>query len=185
LSDPAARRHVGGISYQWAGKSAVQRTRMAWPEMPIIQSENECGDGTNTWEYAQYVFDLIHHYVTNGADAYVYWNMALPPGGRSTWGWPQNSMITVDPVKKSVTYNPEFYVLKHFSHFVENGAGVVLLSGEWAANAAAFRNPNNTMVYIVRNPFDDVRTVHIPMNKGTLAVSLRKLAVNTIVLPAS
>jgi glucosylceramidase len=67
LSDPSAAAYVKGMGFQWAGKYGVQRTRQAFPEMPVIQTENECGDGTNTWDYAHHVFDFIQHYLSNGA----------------------------------------------------------------------------------------------------------------------
>lgn len=101
---------MSGVGYQWAGKGAVQRTHQSWPDLRLLQTESECGEGSNTWEYAHYVFTLLHHYLSNGVNGYVYWNMVLPPGGRSTWGWPQNSMLTVDATLQTVTYNPEFYV---------------------------------------------------------------------------
>ncbi|MGQ0603614.1 MAG: glycoside hydrolase family 30 protein, partial [Anaerolineales bacterium] len=115
LRDPCARQFVAGVGYQWAGKGAVQRTHQSWPELRLMQTENECGDGENTWTYAHYVFNLAHHYLSNGVNSYMYWNMLLPPSGRSTWGWHQNSLITIDPVQQTVTYNPEFYVMKHFA----------------------------------------------------------------------
>lgn len=86
LLDPRARSFVSGVGYQWAGKGAVQRTHQSWPALRLLQTECECGDGTNTWDYAHYVFTLLHHYLSNGANGFVYWNMVLPPGGRSTWG---------------------------------------------------------------------------------------------------
>jgi len=97
LSDRRANRYITGVGLQWDGKGALQRTWMSWPEKKLLQTENECGDGENTWTYAGYVFELMHHYITNGVNGYVYWNMVLPPDGCSTWGWRQNAMITVDP----------------------------------------------------------------------------------------
>jgi glucosylceramidase len=81
LHDEKARRFIRGVGYQWRGKYALQQTRMGWPEIPLVQTENECGDGENTWNYAWYVFDLLRHYLTNDVIAYVYWNMVLAPGG--------------------------------------------------------------------------------------------------------
>jgi glucosylceramidase len=119
LRHPTARRYVKGVGLQWAGKGMVQRLAEAYPALPLMQTENECGDGQNSWPYAEYVFGLLRHYLTNGVSAYVYWNMILAPGGRSTWGWPQNAMITVDPATGRVTLNPEFYVMKHLTRFVD------------------------------------------------------------------
>ncbi len=57
--------------------------------MPLIQTENECRDGDNSWEDTMYVHDLLRHYITNGVVAYLYWNMALGTDSSSTWGWRQ------------------------------------------------------------------------------------------------
>ena len=115
MQDPDAQRHIKGLSYQWYAKMVLQRTREAWPELPIIQSENECGHGDNKWLYAGYVFDLLWQYLSNDVQSYVYWNMFLEPEGRSTWGWKQNSLFTVDPTTQALTTNPEYHVMRHFS----------------------------------------------------------------------
>lgn len=181
LSDEKAREYVSGVGYQWAGKGAVQRTRMAWPDIPVVQTENECGDGLNTWEYAHYVFDLIHHYVSNGVEAYVYWNMILPSGGESTWGWKQNSLISIDLERSTFKYNPEYYVMKHFASFIEQGAQVLKLEGMWAGNALAFRTCDGRIVYVIHNPFAATVPVHIGGKAGTVEFTLEHQSINTIV----
>lgn len=66
LSDPEAYKYIAGVGYQWAGKYAIQRTVQSYPELKYLQTENECGNGKNTWEYAQYVYNLFQHYLING-----------------------------------------------------------------------------------------------------------------------
>lgn len=180
LADPEAAVFVKGLGFQWAGKHAVQRTRQAFPHVPIIQTENECGDGTNTWEYAHYVFDLIQHYLSNGAEAYVYWNTALEPGGTSTWGWNQNALVTVDPVTRTATYNPEFHVMRHFAGYVRPGASVLRTAGPMAGNAVAFRNPSGGLVFVLQNPHDAPRRVTVRADDGTHALTLPPLSVSTL-----
>lgn len=80
----------------------------ACSESFFIILKKECGDGENTWEYARYIYNLMRHYFSNGVNGCVYWNMILEPGGESTWGWKQNSMITKNPDSGKVVYNPEF-----------------------------------------------------------------------------
>ncbi len=182
LSDAAANACVTGVAFQWAGKGAIQRTRASWPEKRLMQSENECGNGQNSWEYAHYVFDLMQHYITNGVNAYVYWNMVLPPGGRSTWGWLQNAMITVDPARKTVTYNPEFFLFKHFSQFVRPGAVNLEVSGHAAGNAVAYRNPDGTGVVVTSNPFPTKRRLTVEMGANTAVVELPPQSFNTLLI---
>ena len=171
LSDEKARAFVAGVGYQWAGKGAVQRTRMAWPDVPMIQTENECGDGTNAWEYAHYVFDLIHHYVTNGVEAYVYWNMVLEAGGESTWGWKQNAMVSVDPCRGTYVLNPEYQVMRHFAACVAPGDRVLALEGQWSGNALAFRKPDGSVAWVLHNPFAE--DVAVCIDDGVRAFELR------------
>lgn len=159
LADDATRKAIGGVGLQWAGKGMIARINESYPDLPVIQTENECGEGDNSWEYALYVFDLLRHYLSNGAIAYVYWNMVLPPEGESTWGWKQNAMITVDRKTGEVTYNPEFYVMKHASSFIQQGAVRVGLSGMFAGNAVAFKNPDGSRVTLVANPLSYQRTL--------------------------
>jgi len=143
---------ISGVGLQYSGKGMAQRIHRAFPVLPISQTENECGEGKQTWEYAEYVFRLIQHYLTNGASAYVYWNMVLEPGGRSTWGWNQNTMITVDKATREVTYTHEFHLMKHFAHFIRAGARLLEISGELASNAVAMKNPDGKLLAVVHNP---------------------------------
>lgn len=152
LADPKARAYVKGAGYQWAGKGALPQTRAEWPELPLIQTEGECGDGRNAWSYAFYVFDLMWWYFRHGCSAYVYWNMILPPGGESTWGWKQNSMISIDESSGDVTFNPEFHVMKHLAHFVRPGARHLPLSGSRAGFTLAFQNPDGGRILVLANP---------------------------------
>jgi len=182
LSDPLCKKYVKGIGLQWWGKRIIQRTRISFPEMPLIQTENECGDGKNSWEYAFYVFDLIWHYITNGVIAYVYWNMVLPAGGESTWGWKQNSMICIDPVSKEVRYNPEFWVMKHISHFVLPGSTRLELKGKWAGNALSFLRPDNKTVVVFSNPLPEERIIILQSYNENIKLKVTPFSFNTLVL---
>jgi len=182
LSDVEARKYITGVSYQWCGKYAMQQTHMSWPEMKLMQTENECGDGKNTWEYAHYVFNLFRHYLVNGASAYVYWNMVLEPEGPSTWGWKQNSMVTVNPETAKMTFNPEFYVMKHFSHFIDVGAVRYVTKGHWAGNSVVFKNPDGQTVIVVGNGMKKDRDIVIIIDGETQHFCLPAMSWNTIVI---
>lgn len=182
LSDPAAYRYVKGVGYQWAGKYAIQRTVASYPELRYMQTENECGDGLNSWGYARYVYNLFQHYWTNGVNAYIYWNMVLEPKGRSTWGWEQNSMATVEPEDGRLTRNPEYYVMKHYARYVVPGAKRIGLRGPWTGKSVAFRNPDGSLVVVVNNPFRDDRELLLAHEGRTLRFTLKADSFNTIVI---
>lgn len=182
LSDDLARQYISGISYQWGGKIAIQRTFESWwPEIRLMQSENECGFGDNTWEYARYVWTMLKHYISNGAESYLYWNLMLEPGGKSTWGDPQNAMITIQPDNQTYVYNPDYYVMKHFSAFIKKEAVCLGLKGPFAGDTLAFRNPDGTVVLEVFNPFKEQNEFIYTCNNGEIySFILEPQSINTI-----
>ncbi len=181
LIDPEARKYIAGVSYQWGGKIAIQRTFESWwPKIRLMQSENECGFGDNTWEYARYVWTMLKHYIGNGAESYLYWNMILEPLGRSTWGDPQNAMITADPTDGSVHYNPDFYVMKHFSSIIQRGAVRLGISGTFAADSLVFANPDGSLALELFNPFDRVVSVAFGWEGDAFCFALEPRSFNSI-----
>lgn len=184
LSDDLARQYISGVSYQWGGKIAIQRTFESWwPEIRLMQSENECGFGDNTWDYARYVWTMLKHYISNGAESYLYWNLMLEPGGKSTWGDPQNAMITIHPENQTYLLNPDFYVMKHFSAFIKKGAVRLGLKGPYAGDALAFRNPDGTIMLEIFNPFKEKREFIYNYGENEVyAFVLEPQSINTISL---
>ncbi len=182
LQDDAARRYIAGVSYQWGGKIAIQRTFESWwPEIRLMQSENECGFGDNTWEYAKYVWTMLKHYIGNGAESYLYWNMILKPEGRSTWGDPQNAMVTVDPVAKAVVYNPDFYVMKHFSNPIRQNAVRLGAAGRFAADSLIFKNPDGATVLELFNPFKTEKPLTVELDGQRFSFVLPGESFNSVV----
>jgi glucosylceramidase len=91
-------------------------------------------------------------------------------------------MITVDPESKKVTKNPEYYVMKHFSHFVNPGALRIETSGPWTGNTTAFLNPDGTKVVVIANPFKDTRELEMDVNGETYSFKLKAESFNTIII---
>ncbi len=184
VGDEKARAFVTGLGFQWAGREAVQRARACCPDLRIIQTENECGDGANTWDYATYVFDLAQHYLVNGVQGYCYWNMILPgPDGPSTWGWKQNSMLSVDLATGELTSNPEFYVMQLLARTAGPGWVRLGLEGRMSGYAVAFRSPDGReQSFAVRNPYDQPHelTIHIGSNLHVVTLDVGSVASLTL-----
>lgn len=172
-----AKKYIKGVGYQWAGKFALPQTRDDYPELELIQTESECGDGKNTWERAMEVFGLARHYFRFGASAYVYWNLALIEDQPSTWGWRQNSLVSVKDKKATLT--PEFYLMKHMSAFVKRGAKYMEIKGELASSCIAFQNPDGSRVLVIYNPYDFEQTVSLENGKS---YAIKPQSINTICL---
>ncbi|MBW1296306.1 glycoside hydrolase family 30 protein [Aquimarina litoralis] len=154
LQDENSSKYITGVGFQWAGKGAIPEVHRNYPNLKLMQTETECGNGSNDWEAAEYTFNLMKHYFKNGANSYLYWNMVLDETGKSKWGWKQNSMISIDRQTKKVTYNPEFYLMKHFSSYIKAGANNVQTDNE---NCLAFKNPKELVIIYYNS--EDAKTV--------------------------
>lgn len=192
--DKEAAKYTAGMAFQWAGASIIARAHEEWPHLPLIQSENECGDGQNTWEYAlHHIFNRYHAFIAGGASAYVYWNAVLdgPSHGASHWGWHQNSMVSV--WNGSVVLNPEYYLMKHFSHVVRPGAQRVGVTGDpyWSGgtqglgNALAFLSTAGELIVVLVNADVRARNLTVVASGEAYAMLVPPKSLNTFVLPAA
>jgi glucosylceramidase len=150
LSDSVCRSFLSGVGYQWEGYDAMDAHYQKYPSVPFWQTETKCGNGTNDWAYAEDQFNDRKNAFDRGAKAFFEWNMVLEKGGKSTWGWVQSSLISVDTVLKRVTYNPQYYVSKHFSFYVKPGARYIKMGGNYS-DKVGFINTNGDVVIVVRN----------------------------------
>lgn len=182
LADVEARKYLTGVGFQWAGKHAIELAEKSYPELRLMQTESECGDGRNTWAYMEYIFGLVRHYFDHGAERYTYWNLALQDGGISTWGWAQNSLCTVNPANGELKYQPEFYMMKHLSHFVKEGARLMEIKGHWATSTLAFENPDGSVVLVVNNSLDYDRQFGFSHGKTSFTAELKAHSLHTFVL---
>lgn len=179
MADPGVAQYIKGVGVQWAGKNALPALSREFPQLTIFQSEQECGDGKNAWSYTAYCWQLMKHYLRSGARGYMYWNMATDQTGKSTWGWPQNSLVSVDPNAKTFRYNHDYYLLKHLTHFVDVGAKALAITGT-CDDALAFANPDGKIILLLRNEADHPQSVEVKLDQRSLMVELAADSVNTL-----
>lgn len=182
LADAQARKYIAGIGVQWGGKHQLDQIQASYPEIRMMQTESECGDGTNCWEQVEYLFHTMWHYFRHGIESYIYWNLALEQGAESTWGWRQNSLVSVDPGTGEVTRNPEFYLMKHFSHFVKPGARLCATAGHFAANTLVFANPDGSYAAVLLNGLDESRTIRLSLPQGSADVTVLPHALHSVLI---
>jgi glucosylceramidase len=180
MANKKAAKYIYGMGFQWDGKKAIADIHQEYPRLHIIETENECGGGENNWDSALHTWNLIKHYIHAGAEAYTYWNFILKTPGTSNWNWVQNSMVTINANTKKVTYNPEFYVMKHLSHFVAKGAKLIQVSG--TEDALAFKNPDGSVILVIANQNKNNQNVLVRLHGKTLKASLKGCSFNTFKL---
>jgi glucosylceramidase len=121
----------------------------------------------------------MKHYFKNGANAYMYWNMILDETGKSQWGWKQNSMISIEKASGKVVYNPEYYLMKHLSYFVEPGSKNIPVGSD--ENCLAFVKGSQLVVFYY-NAGDAGKETSFVVGKKVVKVNLKPKSFNTFKL---
>lgn len=179
LNNKEAATCIKGIGLQWDAKKAIATIHEEYPAYPIMQTESECGNGENNWKSAEYTWSLINHYLNNGANSYMYWNMVLDSTGTSSWGWKQNMLISVNKLSGEVKYNPEYYLMKHLSHYVLPGAYRLKTSG--GKDHLAFVNPTGAIILMIVNTDDKDKEMNIAVKDKCITMKVKGKSMNTFV----
>jgi O-Glycosyl hydrolase len=181
LSDSKMQKCIKGVGFQWEGGQILPKIRAKYPNYSYVQSESECGWGKFDWSAAEHTFGLINHYLSNGCEKYTFWNAILCDKGMSSWGWSQNALIRVDSQTKTATYTPEYYAVKHYSHYVIPGSRLLGYK-ESAADKKAiliFLTPQNKYVVIAGNFNNGSQRLTLKLGERYLDVTLAAHSFNT------
>jgi len=181
LTDPLIGGDIKGVAFQWAGKDALPLIHESYPELTMVMSEQQCFNGANSWKDFMDAWGLLKHNLDNGVAIYDYWNLALFDGEVSTWGWQQNSLISVDYETGAYRYNYEFYEMKHVSRYVRPGAVYLGTSGSME-EAMAFLNPDGSIVVLAAEKTGSPRDLTIKAGQKTVKVNIPANSVSTIVI---
>ena len=181
LSDRHAAKYISAVGLQWAGKNAIAEINEHYPKLKKVQTESECGDGSFDRKAAEYTFSLMKHYFNHGVNLYTYWNMVLDDTGGSAWGWKQNALVTVNKATGKPSYTPEFYLFKHFSHFVPAGSVKLPCPGNFD-DALAFRTPDGQVVIVLANTQNFAQSVGVKIGARNLSAKLPPKSFNTLCL---
>jgi glucosylceramidase len=179
LNDKLSSQYINGVGFQWAGKEAIQGIHRRYPNLKLYQTEQECGDGKNDWNFCKYAWTLMKHYINNGTSAYMYWNIALEDGGISRWGWSQNSLVSINKQAKTFQYNYEYYLLKHVSNFVKPGAKLLKTTGDFT-NLLVFKNPDNSLIFIMQNDSSVDKQISMNVDGKYISLLLKADSFNTL-----
>jgi glucosylceramidase len=180
LTDPLIGKDIKGVAFQWAGKTALPLIHESYPELTMVMSEQQCFNGANSWKDFMDAWDLLKHNMDNGVAIYDYWNLALFDGEVSTWGWQQNSLISVDYETGALKRNYEYYEMKHISGYVRPGAVYLGTEGSME-EAMAFRNPDGSIVVLAAEKTGTPRDLTIKAGNRTVKVNIPANSVSTIV----
>ena len=182
------KMQVKGIGLQWEGRYIIDSLSHRYPDLHLISTESECGNGQMDWRAGEHTFYLLHEYIGRGCDEYYNWNFILCDQGRSAWGWKQNALVQVRSANRTYRYTPEYYAYKHFSHFVEPGSTLLAFYPlKDGLQAIAFKRPDGKRVVICGNSNNEAKSLSIEIvnskssNSKYLNINLAPHSFNTFV----
>jgi glucosylceramidase len=196
LRDAGAAPYISGVALQWGGLAHAAPIHAARPELPIMQSETECGNKAwqpgadparagNDFAYAVHTWRKFRDFFRAGASSYMLWNMVLDEQGQNIdthSPWAQNSAIFVDRRTKRVVYTPMFWATKHFSRGVARGAKLVASDSAYE-DQLAFVNPDGSVVVELMNAGETSVSLNVVVGKQSRDVSLPPRSFATLSLP--
>jgi glucosylceramidase len=192
LGDAVTAPLITGVGYQWGGQDAMLATHNKYPGKKLMQTETECNNGADSWDEGMTTFRRMIADMNHFASSYMYWNLVLSEKSTSTWGWKQNSLLKIDSRSKKIIYNPEFYSLKHFAHFLRPGAvriGVAAAAQTGGdetvfttGHVAAFRNSSGELVVLFSNDGDKILPLTLQSGNSTAKLELPAKSMNSFVL---
>lgn len=180
LNDPVTSQIISGIGFQWWSPPLCKRVYRQNTSLTLMQSETRCGDGANSWQYAEDQFDLMKEFFESGVNSYMLWNMVLDEKGENTSPspWHQNAPVIVNSVTNAVSYTPQYYEFKHFSHYIDGGARRISASGSYG-DKIAFQNPDGENILLVKNSSSSDLSVVIDFNGKKIKPTLPAHSINT------
>jgi O-Glycosyl hydrolase len=163
LDDINTRQYVGGSAFHGYGGAPANLDKLItrYPNMPIYFTE-QSGGGWNTDDpignMLYYMKDMLIPTINRGSKNFLMWNLALDKQNgpvTTTGGGCQDcrGVVTIDG--DNYTVNEEYYLLGHFSKFIQSGAHRIgyTISGAKPNDLeiSTFINPDKSKVVVVLN----------------------------------
>lgn len=180
LNDKKTLDIIRGVCFQWWGAPLADKINKDFDGLRLIQSESKCGNGKNDWAYAEEQFDCFKEFLEAGVRRYYLWNMVLDEKGENTAEnpWHQNAPITVHSQTNEISYNPSYYLTKHFSNYIEGGAARINTRGTYT-DMLAFLNPDGEIILEVKNATEYAITVAIDFGGEMIVPAIPAHSINT------
>lgn len=129
----------------------------------------------------RYILEMIEnfrHWVTGWID----WNLALDKDGSPNWVKNfVDGTIIVNPETDEFFKQPMYYMIKHFSRFIERNSVRIDSSEEGDIKSVAFETPSKTIVVILYNKSSKENNVAVQDSKrGTIKINLPPYSIHTI-----
>ena len=170
MSVKGADKYIDGAAFHWYSGDQyenVAKAAKAFPDKSLVFTEGciEGGPRPGAWfsgeRYAHNIINDLNH----GCTCWIDWNIALDmQGGPNHVGNFCDAPVLVDTDRGEIHYQSSYYYIGHFSRFIQPQAQRVDFAVDSYMTPAtvdgrmgnmmeccAFKNPDNSLVFIVMN----------------------------------
>lgn len=195
LSDPAASKYVWGIGFHWyetwnGGAQMFEnigRVNEMYPSKNLMFTEGciEKFDAKNYQLWAngeRYGKSMINDF-NNGTVAWTDWNVLL-----DQYGGPNHkenfcfAPIHGDTSTGELIYTPSYYVIGHFSKFINKGAKrISSVASRSQLLTTSFMNPDGKIVTVVLNQSNQKITYNLCVGTHATEVTIVPHAIQTLI----
>jgi len=195
---PGVQDLVWGIGFHWYSGDhfgALAMAHAAFPDKPLVLTECSVGSGrreTRSGPHSSWDGIVLHTHemigdFANHATAIVDWNMIVDEQGGPYHNRDAGckAMVVVDPATDTVSLEPLYHGMAHFSRYVRRGA-VRIGTSSFAPEleVVGFRNPDGSVVVVVLNGSDQAYSTHLRLDGTTAPLAVSAQSLTTVVIGA-
>lgn len=193
---PGARKAVWGVAYHWYSGdhyTGLDMVHEEYPEKALILSEISLGGqrgetapgahssftGLEIW--VNELIENFNHYMS----AFVAWNMIVDEKGGPYHDRENGckALIVTDFRTDTLSIEPIYYAIAHFSRFIKRGA-LRLGTSTFGENVkiAAFLNPDGKLIAVVLNRTEQEQEIFIKLEGQYASMKLAAHSVTTCLI---
>jgi glucosylceramidase len=158
MGDSGAAQYCWGIGVHWYSGDQFENlvtTHNSFPNLHIFHTEGcqEGGPHLNEWGPGErYGHDIIGD-LNAWAEGWIDWNIVLDQqGGPNHVGNYCSAPIIANTTNDTLTYNPSYYYMTHFSKYARpDGYRIGSSCSDGNLETTSFKNPDGSVVVVVMN----------------------------------
>lgn len=189
LENPKASQYIHGVGFHWYVSEAYENlseVKRLFPDTHLLFTEGCIEGGPHLGAFhtgERYVRNMIGDF-SHGCEGYIDWNLCLDmEGGPNHVGNYCDAPLLCDPASDTVHINSSYYGLGHFARFIDVGA--VRIHSEATQHApshVAFKNPDGSIVVVLQNETDTVKTTTLKRDQNEHTLTLQPHSYSTVIL---
>jgi glucosylceramidase len=195
LNDPEANKFVWGIGFHWyeswsGGEPMFENIKKVYDNYPSKNllftegcNENFKSENYQLWKNGErYGKSMINDF-NNGTVGWTDWNILLDEnGGPNHVGNFCFSPIHGDIKTGELIYTPSYYIIGHFSKFIQKGAKRIdCVTSRSNLMSTSFLNPDGKVVTVVLNQSSEKINYNVYVDTNKVSISILPHAIQTLI----